>query len=1333
MCLPLQSRESAFLCRGSQSELYDLRGRARIARSQWMLPSRVLAQNQSVEVKFNGALSLFLGSGLSTIWDGLREQDSNVKVNECQILFLNGLFHLETKTADFNNLHDHLTLWQKSVENNAKMELAILFKDYGIFQITSQSDSGDAVNCFADTEFLIDKPILARNIPVHPRSKKSIYAKVLTKDSRSLLIIDNDLLTEDNETDPTNFYYAAPKVKKYQFALENAYFTTSKEKNLYLNAKYDQFNHLYEGNLMLTFYILNLLPTLPHPYTSNSLPNIDIRDDDASGNLQAITSWTTTQEETLAEVTFKMKHTFSDVEKVAQSFTDKEALMVRNNGTHIQNSFLLFDVSTQSDHWGIALTFQNEAVMRKLYNDDVNITSENVVTINKNYLQAPMGFLSALTLPQVSWEPVNNITPPTTPVDPETGILEQINNPIPTIFSQFDNKLIKIHPKDYMKNFQFNLKSAQNAGNKKFDSKILFTLPNGKYSLASLNPYTNETMYNENHLDFIMPDFEVQNRKLRGGIQFRIAAYKDPNPDAPPRMTGRTHQLKTIVNAPGISILGETVTNIFNNVFDPSNSDIAVGVPITHIDFSGYGASTFSNWKNPLVKFASISPAEFDILKGRTAHELVQAVSVIYPWGISTTRTVTFLRNNNAVIFREDSGWIAQSEGLFDFSFSWATGSTTNNYKNPFDIYPGLVQGLFDVKNIREDYSDVIKFNYNTETGDYYLDKATNTILQNVIKLVQVEFVAVYFDANVKLDALDKEITGKRFKGYLQVKPEGIPIPSRVLRDVLSKSQNAISGNIDVLLPVERTLQKFKANAVEISSSFENDLSKIIFVASVKGAVVLPPGGSWSVVEVDKTSGIVQNMKTGTSTGLVKDGLRPKINGHPFTLTATKPLLAFPDGCKNSVAKFSKTYGLLQNTDTQKLLLGALEFNKGQNDQFSSDPALLADCFRLMNSKGPFPNLKDAIQIDNVVKTVMKVGEDALSKVFQVEVPDNLPFDIIGKDGDDFHIYLKYSSIKKDGTNDKKSIIDYVTDSGSPEDKWSNLMQNMTIGVDLLVFKPIMYITGNFDNKKTGSPGLNSGTGPQLKLDSTLQKIYDLLEFLNNLDPTQPSEAVKKGLKIAMSNSADSWEYKFKAEKEIPLVKFPFDPINYNSPTTPLKMDAFFKMGVYFNQPIKIPNTIDQIKPSVGAFLELGAELRVMCVSVAAATIYAVGTAEVGLAADMNTPPSLYFKFGFGVQLAVGLPVIGSAAVTYMVGIDMKINSTELVVGAFIYFRGRVEIFGGIVTITISIEAAGKIQNKIGNGPTNCIAVCTFALDISIAFIIDISFTETWEETRQIS
>src|SRR5690606_33767131 len=185
---------------------------------------------------------------------------------------------------------------------------------------------------------------------------------------------------------------------------------------------------------------------------------------------------------------------------------------------------------------------------------------------------------------------------------------------------------------------------------------------------------------------------------------------------------------------------------------------------------------------------------------------------------------------------------------------------------------------------------------------------------------------AVYFDCDVDLQPLDENITGTQFKGYLQIKPQGVPVPARILKAILNKSQNPVSGRVDAILPVEKTLQKFKTTAVEMSASYQNDnTSQPAFVASVKGSPVLPADGSWSVVDVDKNSGSVQNLAPGTSVGLIKDGLRPKNSGAPFSLNTTKTLLAYPDSLKNTAATFSKTYGFLQNTDTQKLLLNSIE------------------------------------------------------------------------------------------------------------------------------------------------------------------------------------------------------------------------------------------------------------------------------------------------------------------------------------------------------------------------------------------------------------------------
>jgi hypothetical protein len=230
------------------------------------------------------------------------------------------------------------------------------------------------------------------------------------------------------------------------------------------------------------------------------------------------------------------------------------------------------------------------------------------------------------------------------------------------------------------------------------------------------------------------------------------------------------------------------------------------------------------------------------------------------------------------------------------------------------------------------------------------------------------------------------------------------------------------------------------------------------------------------------------------------------------------------------------------------------------------------------------------------------------------------------------------------------------------------------------------------------------------------------------------TDILKKGLKIAMSNNPNNWEYKFQADKEIPIIKFP--PANLDTAAAPLRLEAGLKTGVYFNVAVPLPPTGGLPVPSAGAFVEFYGKLSVMCVSVGVGTIYAVGQVTVRISADTVTGPALYMKFGFGVEAVVALPVIGSVSVYFAVGVEMSLDSTQITIAGFVLFKGRAEILGGIVTVTIQIEASGKVQKRLGSGPsasTTMIAQVTFSLDISICFIINISFSESWQEARQIA
>jgi hypothetical protein len=140
----------------------------------------------------------------------------------------------------------------------------------------------------------------------------------------------------------------------------------------------------------------------------------------------------------------------------------------------------------------------------------------------------------------------------------------------------------------------------------------------------------------------------------------------------------------------------------------------------------------------------------------------------------------------------------------------------------------------------------------------------------------------------------------------------------------------------------------------------------------------------------------------------------------------------------------------------------------------------------------------------------------------------------------------------------------------------------------------------------------------------------------------------------------------------------------------------------------------------------------VMCFTLAAASVYAVGQVNLGIAADSKAGIILRMKFGFGVEIVIGLPVVGNASVLYMMSIEVGIATDSVTVGAFMLFRGQAEICGGLVGVCIQIEAGGSITTHPDKS-TDCVAQVTFSIDICILWVIDISFSETWSESRQIS
>jgi hypothetical protein len=430
-------------------------------------------------------------------------------------------------------------------------------------------------------------------------------------------------------------------------------------------------------------------------------------------------------------------------------------------------------------------------------------------------------------------------------------------------------------------------------------------------------------------------------------------------------------------------------------------------------------------------------------------------------------------------------------------------------------------------------------------------------------------------------------------------------------------------------------------------------------------------------------------------------------------------------------------YGVLQSTVTQKMLFrkpGFQELLPGPGgvlppkvDKLISDPPDFADAYRLVNTKGIFPNVADAAQLalDTFETKILQEGYKLVdsvdpAKLFERVLPPG-PLFLINEDF--LKLYVEYPSAKS-------LLYGFDSSAADPGKQWLSKMSEITMVVDLGGLKRLVMIKGKFDTEKGKAPAF---VGPELTFGPDLDPVVKILEILAAISGGDYAGAFGKGLEMAMSNSADSWTYAFHARKEIPLIQFPPGDL-YNQPETPLKLQAQLAVGLYFNEALQIPSSPSQLIPSAGAFMEFTATLSVMCVSLDIATIYAVGTVDLRIAADVKTGPSLHMKFGFGAEIVVGLPVVGSVSLTYMVGVQIDLDTGHVAVAGLLIFKGRAELLGGLITVGIMIEAKGVVDRIFSPAKeTDLIAQVTFGLDISIFLVINISFSKSWQERRQIA
>jgi len=359
--------------------------------------------------------------------------------------------------------------------------------------------------------------------------------------------------------------------------------------------------------------------------------------------------------------------------------------------------------------------------------------------------------------------------------------------------------------------------------------------------------------------ELTQPSFDVPgvggNVTLTGAYQLTL---RPPQPDTnAPLFSGKTYTRTLDDNPPwpslsyGEQVMGLDVGSIFYTRFNNPGQD----VPVKRYDLTGYGASLFSDWTNLNPPDPTdIIQVDFDATVGRTSHEVIQAQSVVYPWGIKVVRTITIDRLNSGSVERTDSGWIAASDGHF------AVASPKNDFTAK-DVQAGVIDSLLKVKNITEFGVPL----FTPGTFDWFPpNPPANSGIGHEPSTVSLTLQPVTFDADIAINTQHgvmlggATVKGLDLKDHMAVPSTGIVgyigltalyhLSLGNLLDFLATLPPGTAGGpLHATLDLGGSHNVFRCVGFSAAPAQDSALGKNALVIAALGLPKLPQGSAWSV------------------------------------------------------------------------------------------------------------------------------------------------------------------------------------------------------------------------------------------------------------------------------------------------------------------------------------------------------------------------------------------------------------------------------------------------------------------------------------------------------
>ncbi len=727
LTLPFAADTDVFAVRQVESPVFQPGGQGRVTGAAWALPVAVAAPADLGEAAGSGGLLLYVGEGLDARWRGLdgppgpggrrslRLDAATVLVEPTRLEFL------AARASGPGHTHV-LRLWQPdpAATDRAPSQARLICDTVAPLRYVAVAGESDTVALGSQVEVSVDRPRPASGERFALRGGGST---VLWTDAvGDQVLVRTTVHSEQSE---------APR--RTAVALHNALVTVAPPDAVVLAGSLAGPSDVDTGQLGLMMSALFLTLTLPDPYASSQVPfragfdGIRGRAADPAGpRLVGLVRWTAPEHPEVSFILVTPAGQRSPVGaaaaaagSVATAATRVEALAAARDeppdpqksaaedaaaGGRLRAIFervaggtnealFVLDVSTNIDQFGVGFGVGGRG--------DDRAADVPQFAIDGLDLVAPARNVRLFLLPQFQWEPVVNVPNPELGAFPDR--LVSATDGGPTLLGSNSVRLVPVRPDTVCDN----LLAEFTDKDQPVPVGTLFTLSFGIRAAAMLFP-RRAGAPTWAQLAEARP--RATGADLSGGRQLAVSAHRldtGPNVESP-SLPGAAWQTRNGVDpltlAPnGFSVLRGDVANagveaFFNGEMGPGGT--SPRIPVVRIDLAGYGASLFSRWANPNA-VAQVGQTRFDAFAGRTAYEVIQVASVLYPWGAPVVRTITLDRRKEGAVLRSDSGWVATAPGLYRFPAPDPDVPLPPTW-SPLQTHPGVVRGAYDLRRIRE-------------------------------------------------------------------------------------------------------------------------------------------------------------------------------------------------------------------------------------------------------------------------------------------------------------------------------------------------------------------------------------------------------------------------------------------------------------------------------------------------------------------------------------------------------------------------------------------------------------------------------------------------------